>query len=138
MGASGVDWRDHDAIRRWMTDWAEEAANGGLSFKGNPDAEQELRHRFARGDFAEANARSVEAFLAQLDRESYRESAAGQADREERATAAAEASAEYAKRSLEASERSAAAAERSSRWGGWAVAIALAALFVGAWQFIRT
>lgn len=136
MGATGVDWQDHRDIRRWMKEWAEDAANGGLDFTERADPVDELRHRYARGDFNGLNAASVMAFLDNLDNEARRVSAAGQADREERAVNAAEASAKYARDSLVEAKRSADAAVTSSRWGGWAVGIAVAALLMSAWPYI--
>lgn len=116
-------WRDRSEIERWVEDYRFEVAHRTFDFAGKDDPIDELRHMLARGDFANRNKQSVEAYLAEWDRKAHRISDQGQADREERA--------------LDAAERSAGAAERSARWAGWAIVVSLAALAIAGWPYIR-
>lgn len=116
MGIESCDWQDHKDIERWMADWREEVQYQSLDFTGEEDPLDELRHRLSRGDFAGKNKASVEAFVQMADAKAHRVSDLGKADREERAVAAA---------------------ERSAKWAGWAIAVALAALLLSAWPYIK-
>lgn len=116
MGIEDCDWKNHKDIERWMAEWREEVEYKTLDFTGKDDPIDELRHRLERGDFAGKNKASVEAFLKTADSKAHRVSDQGKADREERAIAAA---------------------ERSARWAGWAIVVALAALAVSAWPYIK-
>lgn len=110
------NWQDPKDIERWMDAWREEAEHKGLSFVGQHDPIEEIRHRFNRGDFAGKNKSSVEAFLKAADAKAYRWSDEGKVGREERAIAAA---------------------ERSAKWAGWAILLSIAALAVAAWPYMR-
>jgi hypothetical protein len=116
MGIENCDWQNHKDIERWMAEWREEVEHKTLDFTGEDDPVNELRHRLERGDFAGKNQASVEAFLKIADWKAHRVSDLGKADREERAIAAA---------------------ERSAKWGGWAIAVAIAALALSAWPYIK-
>jgi hypothetical protein len=116
MSIDSCNWQDHKDIERWKAEWDEEVAHKTLDFRGEDDPIDELRHRLDRGDFAGKNKTSVEAFLTTADAKAHRVSDQGQADREERAIAAA---------------------VRSATWGGWAIAVALAALAVSAWPYVK-
>lgn len=116
MATNSCDWQDHKDIERWMVEWRDSAAYEGLGFAGKPDPIDELRHRLSRGDFVGKNKSSVEDFLKTYDVKAHRVSEHGKAEREERAVRAA---------------------ERSARWAGWAIAVALAALALSAWPYIK-
>ena len=114
--ASGCDWKDPKAIDRWAEEWREDAKHKTLSFTGEDDPIDELRNRLERGDFTGVNKTAVAAYLKLADAKAHRVSAHGKADRE---------------------ERSVAAAERSARWAGWAIAVALAALALSGWPYVK-
>ena len=114
MDGEKYDWRDEKDIDRFVADWRMESQF--LEFTGDPDPLVELRTRFARGDFAGANQRSVEAYLKKHEERAYKLSADAQADREDRAVRAA---------------------EQSAKWAGWALVISLAALALAAWPYIK-
>jgi hypothetical protein len=116
MDMGGYNWRDEHEIRRWMVDWREHFANGGLSVVGEADPADELRKRLNRGDVAGENKRSIEAFFKVEQEKSYKISEQAKADRDERAVNAA---------------------ERSAKWAGWALLISIAALSISAWAPIR-
>jgi hypothetical protein len=117
------NWQDHREIERWIEDWVEEVKNKSLDFTGKDHPIDELRHRLARGDFRARNRASVESFLAQLDARTHRVSDEGRADREERMASAAEVSA--------------AAAVNSAKWAGWSIAVAVAALLLAGWPYMK-
>ena len=130
MATDSCNWQDHKDIERWIAKWPEAIQNEGLSFVGEFDPLDELRKRLARGDFAGKNRASVEAYVAGAEEKAHRVSDDGKAEREERAIAAAE-------RSASSADRSANSAEESTKWARLAVLVALAALAVSAWPYLK-